>query len=292
MLLRPMRADDVVAVERLTDEEFHRLDVRTRPADWPAPNGRSPAASAAWVARTAHLLAHDAGGCWVAEDDDGLVGAATSLRREVMWVLSTYAVRGRSQGTGVGTKLLEAALGYSRGASRGMICASHDPGAYRRYRAAGFTLHPTALLWGPVARSLLPVVDHVRDGSPGDVDLCDSVDRQTRGAGHGVDHDVMAREHRLVVVDDTTGSGYCYVRPNGSPYLLAASNRRTAQRLMWEALAASDPEVPITVGYVSAEQDWAVDVAMAARLEVHNRGYLGLRGLKPPAPYLPSTHLL
>ena len=36
----------------------------------------------------------------------------------------------------------------------------------------------------------------------------------------------------------------------------------------------------------------AVDVGLAARMSLHISGYLALRGMKPPMPYLPSGHYL
>ena len=42
----------------------------------------------------------------------------------------------------------------------------------------------------------------------------------------------------------------------------------------------------VTVAHVTAANAWAVDVGVAARLEVHHEGYLALRGMDPPAPYL------
>ncbi|HET7326324.1 MAG TPA: GNAT family N-acetyltransferase, partial [Nocardioidaceae bacterium] len=290
VLVRPMRAGDVDVAERLTAEVFWDLHLRTRPNDWPPPQRRSSAGSAQWVRRMRHLLEHDGGGCWVAEDN-GLVGVATSLRREGLWGLSAYAVLPRAQGAGVGAALLQAALGYSQGCLRGVICSSHDARAARRYRLAGFTLHPTMVLRGSVDRSALPFQDRVRDGSVADIDLCNSVDRQTRGAAHGADHEVMAAEMRLVVSDHTTGSGYCYIRGDGGAHLLAATNRRTATRLLWESLAAAG-DGPVELWHVTAAQEWAVDVALAAGLEVHNRGYLALRTMRPPMPYLPSGHFL
>jgi hypothetical protein len=143
-----------------------------------------------------------------------------------------------------------------------------------------------------VERDVLPVVERVRDGSVGDRDLLDSVDRRVRDSAHGVDHDVMLRTHRLVVVDRSTGSGYAYVPPEGGASLLAATNRRTATDLLWEALAASSPTVPVDVEHVTAANEWAVDVGMAARLALWTDGYLALRGMKPPSPYLHSGGLL
>jgi ribosomal protein S18 acetylase RimI-like enzyme len=290
--VRPMSLDDVPAVERLTDEAFHDLEVRTHRTGWPSPERRAPVVAAASRARMAHLLGTDPAGCWVADDESGVLGAAVSMRRDLTWLLSTYAVRPGLQGRGVGRQLLDAALRHGSGCLRGMIAASDDPPAVRRYRAAGFTLHPTMLLRGTVARSALPVVDRVREGSLGDVDLMDSVDRQVRDAAHGRDHQALAAEFALVVSDGPTGSGYAYVRPGGGPYLLAATNRRTASALLWEALAATSPERSVSVAHVTAVNEWAVDVGMAAGLALWTSGYLALRGMKPPMPYLHSGHFL
>jgi hypothetical protein len=114
----------------------------------------------------------------------------------------------------------------------------------------------------------------------------DSVDRQTRGAAHGSDHELLFREFRLLVADRPTGSGYVYANEAGSPVLLAATNRRTATDLAWAALAGSDPDEPVDIAHVTAENEWIIDVGIAARMEVHQRGYLALRGMKPPRPYL------
>lgn len=291
-LIRPMRADDVGDVERLTDAAYHQLDVVTRPINRPEPTGRDERTAAQWRERCLRSIMHDPGGCWVAENDDALAGVAISAKRELMWILSGFAVAPAAQSSGLGARLLDAALAYGAGCLRGMLASSIDPRAVRRYRLAGFTLHPTMLLWGPVDRALLPVVDCVREGTPADRDLADSVDRLTRGAAHGPDHESLAALSDLLVVDRSTGQGYAYVRPGGSVVLLAATNMRTAQRLLWECLARTTPGEPVEVGHVSAEQEWAVDVAMAARLEVHQRGYLALRHMRPPAPYLPSGYHL
>jgi len=291
-VVRPMTPEDTHAVERLSDAAFFDLDVRTHRTGWPEPEHRSPERAESWRLRIEHLVRHDPRGCWVAEDGTGVIGAAAGMRRDLTWLLATYVVQPGVQGKGVGRQLLDAALSYGSGCLRAMLAASEDPAAVRRYRLAGFTLHPTMLLWGTVPREVLPVVERVREGSAGDVDLMDSVDRQVRDSAHGVDHEILTRLHRLVVADRPTGSGYVYVPEGGGAYLLAATNRRTATDLLWEALAASTPDRPVTVDHITAANEWAVDVGMAARLELWTRGYLALRGMKPPMPYLPSGHYL
>jgi hypothetical protein len=219
-----------------------------------------------------------------------MVGMATSFRRETLWCLATYAVLPHRQGQGIGKPLLAAAMSHGRSCTRGMLSASADTKAARVYHLAGFELHPQMYLSGSLDRSVLPVVEKVRDGSASDIELMDSLDRASRGAGHGVDHELMLRTWRLLVSDTPTGSGYAYLNERGSLALLAASNRRTATRLLWAALAEGPEQA--TVSHVTAANQWVIDVGMEARLELLQEGFLGLRGMKPPAPYVHNGALL
>lgn len=290
LTIRPMTLDDVPAAERVSDEGFLELDSRTRRLTDPEPSRRTDAHRAVWTERTSHLVRTDPGGCWVAEDAGRVVGMATSFRREVVWCLATYAVLPGHQGRGIGKPLLAAALQHGQACTRGMLSASSDPRATRLYRQAGFDLHPQMYLTGSVDRSAIPVLEKVREGSAGDVELMDSLDRRLRGAGHGPDHELMLRTWRLLVSDTTTGSGYAYVDERGRLGLLAASDRRTATRLLWAALA--DGPAQATVPHVTGANQWVLDVGVAARLDVHQEGYLGLRGMKPPTPYVHHGALL
>jgi GNAT superfamily N-acetyltransferase len=285
-----MRPEDVVGAERLSSEGFYEVDARLAPRGGPEPQPRSPARGAQWVERTLHVLRTDPGGCWVAEVDGEMIGCATSLTRELMWILSTYVVRPGLQGQGIGKALLAAALHHGRGCLRGMLSASADAKAIRRYRAAGFSLHPQMYLSGSVDRGAIPVVEKVRDGSAGDFELMDSIDRRVRGAAHGPDHALLLEMFRLVVSDTSTGSGYAFHAADGMPALLAATNRRTAARLLWECLAASGESV--RVPHVTAANEWGIDVGLAARLDLVQEGYLALRDMRPPAPYLHHGSLL
>jgi GNAT superfamily N-acetyltransferase len=285
-----MLPDDVPAAEWVSDEGFFELDTRMRRATGPAPERRSDPHRAVWMERTLHFLRTDPGGCWVAEDETGMVGMATSYRRETMWCLATYAVLPGRQGQGIGKPLLAAAMNHGRACTRAMLSSSSDPKAVRVYHQAGFDLHPQMYLTGALDRSTLPVIEKVREGTKSDIDLLDSLDRSTRGAGHGPDHELMLRTWRLLVSDTTTGSGYAYLDERGQLALLAASNRRTATRVLWAALA--DGPEQVTLSHVTGANQWVLDVGFAARLELHQEGYLGLRGMKPPTPYVHNGALL
>lgn len=280
MRIRPMRADDVDAAERLTARAFAAISPG-------APAERTPEQRRRWTARLRHLHERDPAGCWVA--DDGMVrGVAASGRRDLLWVLSTYAVDPDYQGRGAGEALLDAAIGYGAGCLRGMICSTADPRAVRRYRRAGFTLHPTMKLTGTVDRSTLPIVDGVREGSAADLELVDSIDRQVRGATHSPDHPVLGGYGPLLVCDLLTARGYAYL--DGLRIgLLAATSRAVAQRLLWAALARTEPGADVLVRNLTAEQEWALDVGLAAGLQIEHDAYLALRHMRPPAPYIPSV---
>jgi GNAT superfamily N-acetyltransferase len=282
-----MTAEDVAAAERVTAIGFHELDTRMFRRSWPDPQLRPPDRSASWVRRTRHLVATDPGGCWVAERDAELLGVVVSFVREKMWLLASYAVVPGAQGLGLGRALLAPALEHGKGSLRGMLNASNDPKAVRRYHDVGFRLYPQMFLRGKPDRSTIPVVEKVREGSATDVDLMDSVDRRTRGAAHGPDHEILLEQYRLVVSDTSTGQGYAYLDDGIS--LLAATDRRTAARLMWEAIASSDD---LLIGHITPENDWAVEVGLAARLELDQGGYQALRHMKPPKLYLPHGALM
>jgi GNAT superfamily N-acetyltransferase len=285
--IRPMTADDVPAAERVTAVGFHELDTRMYRRSWPDPQIRPPERGANWIDRARHLIGTDPGGCWVAEREDELLGIVVSFVREKMWLLASYAVVPEAQGLGLGKALLAPALEHGRGCLRGMFNASSDPKALRRYHAAGFTLYPQMFLRGTPDRAQIPIVTRVREGTESDLDLMDSVDRQTRGAAHGVDHRLLMRQFRLVVSESRSAQGYAYL--DDGVALLAATDRRTASRLLWEAIAASDD---VLIGHITPENSWAVDIGLAARLELHQEGYQALRNMRPPKPYLPHGALM
>lgn len=294
LTIRPLRAEDLPAAERITAHAYHLVDQTLTARSLPVPALRSPERGTGWIARTTHLLATDPGGCWAAEASGELVGVVVSFRRELMWLLASYAVDPSAQGQGVGRQLLERALNYGSGCLRGMFNSSADPKAVRLYRTAGFDLHPTMSARGVVDRSAVPVdlIARVRDGRLGDRDLLDSLDRRCRGAAHGPDHEVLADQFRLVVAERASGSGYAYFDEAGSPVVVAASDRRTAAAVTWASLASGQPGAAVNIAHITAANQWALDVALAAGLAIGQTGYLALRHHKPPAPYIGHGSLM
>lgn len=282
-----MSPGDVAAAERVSAEAFYDLDQRTYQRSWPEPRRRSSEHAESWRRRTARFLRSDPDGCWVAMDDDGMVGFATSMVRERLWILATFAVRPGAQGRGVGREVLAHAEAYAAGCDRGLLAASDDPMALRRYHAAGFALHPQLLFHGEVDRSVIPVVTGLRDGTPDDRQWMDDLDRDLRGGPHGPDHLSLAEAPRLVVAEDR--SGYAYASP-GAAHVIAARDEGTASRLLWECLAGAEADFELP--HVTTANPWAVDVAMAARLSAYTRGFLAVRGMALPAPYVHHGALL
>jgi GNAT superfamily N-acetyltransferase len=279
--LAPGDVDDVVTMARRTFTDLHaRLGEDPLPPPTP-----ERTAAARW--RVEHLGRTDPEGAVVAEVDGVVVGAALAMRRDRLWGLSLLVVDPSAQGRGVGRALLDATLAYADGCDRAIILSSLDPRAMRRYFRAGFALHPQVLLKGTVDRAGLDAVRNVRAGGAADLDLADAVDAQLRGASHRVDFEgLLARpDVELLVADGPTGRGYALFG-FGRVLLLGATRDDAAAALLTEALARSDGDTGID--FISAGQDWAIDVGLRAGLRLAACGPVFWRNHAPPAPYLPS----
>ncbi|MGC5562926.1 GNAT family N-acetyltransferase [Streptomyces sp. FR-108] len=288
--IRPMAEDDLPGTERASAVTFLEGDRLTRRVSEPEPEPRSAEASRRWIERMRFFLSIDPGGCWVAEDAGDIVGFAISQNRGPIWYLATYGVLPGRQGKGVGSRLLDAALAHAD-ERPGLFSSTVHPGATRRYRLAGFSLYPQMRMVGVVDRSALPKVTGLHEGREEDQEWMDRLDHDLRGAGHGPDHSFMRNTLRLVVSRASGRPGYVYIdQDRGQPALLAAGHPQTAQKLLWEALAAS--RGPTLVNCITSANHWAVDVGLTARLDIGQEGYLAVRNMAEPAPYLASGHFL
>jgi GNAT superfamily N-acetyltransferase len=277
--LRPMREHDVAAVNELSAAAFE--DLSRREGEPPQP--RQPL-HAAYV-RLRRLLAADPGGCWVAEGEDGtLDGAALALVREGVWGLSLLVVRPGLQSRGLGSALLERALAYGDGARGGIILASADPRALHVYARAGFRSHATTVARG--RPSGVEAAPEVRPFTDADHVMAARVDRAVRGAAHGADLDALAEAGcELLALPER---GYA-VRRGGALKLLTAADEEAAAALLRTVLARVPDAEEAEVEWLTPAQQWAIDVVVAAGLELHAYGALFVRGETGPLrPYLPS----
>ena len=285
--VRQLTEADIPAAERASAVTFLDADRLDRRVGDPEPEPRPAAVSRQWIDRTRHFLAVDPAGCHVATDGDDIVGVAIAQNRGPLWFLWTYGVLPSCQGKGVGRLLMDAVLAHADGRP-GLFSASGHPGATRRYRLAGFLLYPQMRMVGTVDRSTLPAVTGLREGTADDPEWMDALDTRLRGAGHGPDHAYMLTSLRLVV--SRAHDGYVYIDESGRARLLAAADENVARTLLWEALASA--RGPTLVNCITTANHWAVDVGLAARLDLGQEGYLALRGMPEPAPYLASGHYL
>ncbi len=282
VLVRRVAEADVVAAQAMAYESMRQAGIAYA---MPVPEATDESRSRG-QARTRHAIAHDPETSLVAELDGRIVGMALAERRGPLWFLALLGVDSAVQSRGIGRRLLDQALTGLDEA--GLICASDDPKALRRYRLAGFDLLPCLEAKGPLDRSLIPVTG-VREGSfAEDRELVDSLATVVRGAPYGVDLDFAETVHqRLFVADAGTGRGYVLATRTG-PAALAATDPATAAALLWTALAEAADDEP-TIAWLTAGQQWGIDVALGARLPLRPSGSLAVRGpVGPMTPYLPS----
>jgi GNAT superfamily N-acetyltransferase len=284
--LRPLVDADIEPAIAAQGAAFEELD-RSSGVE---PTPLSDAVIARISTRYRHFLTNDPDGAWAATEGDAVVGAALALVRDGLWGLSLLFVDPRAQSTGVGRRLLDASLTYAAECDRGAILSTHDPRAMRLYATSNFAAYPQMEGTGALDRSRLPAEQRrVREGSVSDAEFADSVDLVVRRARHGPDQVRMASDMAMFVVDDVDGSGYGYIRDDGTVYALAATDDDTASALLWRCLAHTvELEVPAGVYHLNAEQQWAITATYQARLTVIPAGAAFWRGMTPPKAYLPS----
>ena len=234
--------------------------------------------------RIRHLLTTDPDGSWVVETAHKVIGGAQALEREGLWVLAHLGVSPYAQGERLGRDLLHKALAYGRQHGPGLILSSSDPRAVRLYTLAGFRLHPTITARGEVKRSGLSAVGDVRAATPEDLERAATIDRKLRGAAHGPDlQHMLDGGAAMLVVDDR---GYA-IADSGRALVLAALDVDAAGRLLTAVLADAPTDAPVEINWLTAEQQWAIGIAVEAGLGLQPGGPVMVRGNPGPlAPYL------
>jgi GNAT superfamily N-acetyltransferase len=285
--IRPMEQEHVDACADTFEEALGAL-LRTLGLP-PRPD---PAAALTDTAtRVDHLLATDPDGSWVATGGGGVVAFTQAAQRDDCWVLVHLFVRPGTQSSGVGRMLLDRARQYAADAPIGLIGATADPRAIRTYaQLPGFRTLPTLNASGTVRADRLDgkSTAGVRDGEVGDLVEFEALDRRLRGGTRAPDAEYLcAHDHRLRVLP---GRGYSVIG-SATIDMLSAEDDDSARVLLTDALLQGEGR-SVTVGRMTAEQQWAFPVLVAAGLDLRPWGPFVVRGLdRAPTPYLPSPSL-
>lgn len=232
------------------------------------------------------FVERDGPGAWVAVDGESVVGMAEAIRRDSFWGLAMLFVDPARQNQGLGRRLLDAALISAAGADVRMILTSPDPRALRRYSMAGFAIHPAVEAGGRIDRSAIPTDLPGRSGSADDLALVSDVDAALRGSRAEDVGYLLGDGAAIEVIDSPAGRGFAVYRPRRL-LMLGATDDATAAQVLRRVLREAGDDIEI--GGLTAGQNWAVKVALAARLRVVAAGPLFVQGRpQPPGPWIAS----
>lgn len=277
-----MTLDDLEAVVEVHDAAEEQLVRQAGIEHEP----RSDVGSQRFLAGMRRFVEMDPGGAWVTEDDEGLIGMAEAIRRDGFWGLSMLFVHPRAQSRGVGRELLDRTLEYADGAEVRMIMSSEDPRAMRRYSRAGLSINPGVQIEGKVDRATIPADLAGRTGSADDLDLVAEVDATIGRARRDDVAFALEGDAVLEIVEAGARRGFG-VHRDGGIIMLGATDNETAATVFWRMLAGSGDQ-KVEQWCLTAAQDWAVRVALEARLNVKPSGSLFTSGMNPPGPWIPS----
>lgn len=279
--IRAMTLGDLVGVAAVVEAAAEQLERRAGGA----PQIRTDEQREFFLSGLRRFVERDPDGAWVAVDDGSVVGMVAAIRRGSFWGLSMLFVDPAQQNQGVGHHLLDAGLECAAGAEVRMILSSSDPRALRRYSLARLDIHPAVEAAGAINPRTIPDDLYGRSGDSSDLDLVANVDAGLRGSRAEDVEYLLGVGARMEVVDRERARGYV-VHRNKRVLMLGANDDATASVLLWRFLAEAGTDAKISG--LTARQDWAVKVALAARLEVVPDGPLFLAGREhPPGPWLP-----
>ncbi len=241
-----------------------------------------------WEQRMRHPLITDPAGAFVTEAAGVVIGVSQTILRDGVWILSLLAVSPSVSRGGDGRALVDAALSYGSRTQDGLIVSSNDPRAMRLYASSGFRLQPTFRAAGPVDGSRIPERDpRITVVGADGLEALAPISRAVRGAAHTPDFGVvLARGATIFALEDR---GWVAALPGRGVWALAALDDRAATALLWCALDHLRDEPEVVVGFLTADQRWALDVLLEARIPFCAYGALAVRGNPGPLrPYIPS----
>jgi GNAT superfamily N-acetyltransferase len=257
-------------------DELHKR----RGAPWNVP-AYDPSGKWAHVHR--HLLAHDAGRCFVAEDDGCVVGYTAAFVRGDFWYFSDLFVDPAYQGVRVGRRLLD--LAWDRNARRrSTITEAIQPistGLYARYG-----LLPITPMLCFVGRPEIRGSNELAAAAP-DLESLRTIDLSAYGFDRSVDHEFWTRTSAPAVLWLCGGEPVAYSYRAGFRGIgpIAGRDPTSAALALRAELARTTDETRIDIpGTATA----LVQVALEAGLRFRDPGLL----LMSPADDFPTAYAL
>jgi GNAT superfamily N-acetyltransferase len=262
----------VTSAAQLT-EEYAPDQVDRLPLD---PEGRLP------IYR--HLLA--TGAIFVAEDPEP-VGFSAAILRDRVWFLSQLWVLPERQGAGIGSRLLDEALSWGRGATAFTVISSPHPGAQLLYLRASMYPLWTQLELMRSDGSAAQAPEGFDELTEGDQDWIDELDREVRGIRRPEDHGFWrAQAVGLALRRYGTPAGYVYVWADGKVGPAAVKDPRDVAAVVRAALHRVDG--PASFGVPST--NWAAlrDLAREGFAPLGSSLFLASRPIADGSRYLSS----
>ncbi len=270
LTIRPLAEAEIDLVHPLAARSFDDLSVRLgRPVE--PPNELDTAHHTAQ-----HRYLQRTGSALGAYDGEGVLsGVALSSVRGTLWQLALLVVEPGAQSAGAGRALLEAALQTAPTGGVRTFSSSRDARALRAYAKAGFRLLPALSGSGVVDPAMLGDHAGVRTG-----DIWRDAERV--GVAHLADDIafVLAEGGSWLVADRgcalvISGATRTLVR------VLSAGSAVEGQSLLRAALLEAGSG-SVALSPLVPQQDWAVDVVLAARLELGVGGPVAVAGVADP----------
>jgi predicted N-acetyltransferase YhbS len=267
------------------------MDVAARAFDFDleAAERERPGARDRWRRRISHLLETDPEGAFVADTNGTVVGVSQAMIREGLWVLSLLTVDPARQSDGAGRALMRAALEYGPASAPGLIVSSNDPRALRLYARSGFRLLPALHASGTVRTDLQwPADPDVIEVGPDGITDLEPLAREVRGAPWTAELPyAMTLGAKLFRLGDR---GFTVATRDHGVWMLAARDEQAAQALLWRAIEYAAGSGQARVRWLTADQQWGIDVVLEAGLSIQADGAICARGNPGTlAPFIPTA---
>jgi GNAT superfamily N-acetyltransferase len=221
--------------------------------------------SQAFRAQHRHLLRHDGERCWVAEEDDRVVGYTAALARGEAWHLSALFIAPDRQGAGIGKSLLERAWGQGYRNRRALTDAI-QPVSNGLYASRGLIPVAPNLHLGGDAKAEDPRLEPVEP----EPSVLAALDRAAYGFDRAVDHPYWQEIGRCTAwLRGGEACAYSYTYPWDTIGPIAAIDGPAAADAFRAEVARSEGPASLVVPGTSRE-------LVAAALEA------GLRFTRPP----------